>query len=86
MAAGNPFEQVARERKIGRLVEQIDLELSAVGVDPRRDSSVVLPGLLKWEPSDWAKLAALAAVRPPSPETIAAVVEVYRRRAAKAAS
>jgi len=89
--APNPFERARRALKVEALVRIIDAQM-AKRTDPQsRDGAAVIRMMLEtWatEPH-WLKLCKDAKVghqKPPSPETRAAVIAVYRGREQAVAS
>lgn len=78
----NPFELAGRGKKVDRIVEAIDTELLSRDMGPYspRVLSKLLERFAAMSPDAWRELCGKHAVRKPSPETVAAVVETYRRR------
>ncbi len=72
----NPHEELARNRKVFRLVEAIDREMD------RQPAKRMARALRNMDIKFWRGLALHAKVRPPSEETIEEVCRVYERRAA----
>lgn len=87
----NPHEAAARERKVLRLVETIDLALSAARADYAEVDGALalarLPEKLRaMSPQWWNDVAERAGVRAPSVKTIEAVAQVFERRVLRRAS
>lgn len=78
----NSFVALGRARKVDRIVEAIDTELLSREMGPYspRVLSKLLERFGEMSPDAWRELCGKHAVRKPSPETVAAVVETYRRR------
>jgi hypothetical protein len=68
-------EVVNRQRKADRLLAAID-----AGLDRRLAGEDGAAGLALMSDAWWARIAAVAEVRPPSPYTIAAVVQMVADR------
>lgn len=80
----NPHAHSARLAKVRRLTDCIDRNLtSGTGgfVDAHADAHGIAVALRKWTASEWAQLAVIAGCRPPSTETVEAVIAVYEQRA-----
>lgn len=78
----NRFKQAKRDAKVARLVDEIDHQVSTRhGIDPLAEAYRVVNAMASWTPEVWAQLALLAAVVPPSADSISDVVAVYVRRA-----
>jgi hypothetical protein len=75
----NPWEAAGRERKVLRLVEAIDRGEKALDLN---DTELCVASRLEtWTDEEWEVAAKIARVNSPSPETRAAVIAVYERRA-----
>lgn len=81
----NPYERIGRLNKVHHLVNAIDQLARATGgwIDAHGDAHGIANVLRGWTAEQWACCAVLAGCRPPSAETRAAVVAVYRERAAE---
>jgi hypothetical protein len=79
-------EQLARARKVTRLVAQIDNLACDAGLSPLTQASELASLLERWTPARWSELAVCAGCHPPSAATVAAVVAVYRDRSQLRAS
>lgn len=77
----NIFEQAARDKKVRQLVAHFDSWVREATLNPHRDAAAVAEALMNMKAQSWAQHAIVCGVRPPSAETIAAVVVVYRERA-----
>lgn len=77
----NPFESSARERKVYRLV--CELERIGSGLN---DPSVLAAWAEHATDAEWASLAVLAAVRPPSAKTRQAVIQALSARLVRGAA
>lgn len=74
----SPHEQLARARKVQRIVAVLDAAFTASAIQP---DSVAAVRMIVWaEPEHFHTAATIAGVRTPSVKTIAAVVEFYRER------
>lgn len=74
-------EALARLRKVNALVARIDQTCVHVGLHPHHDARAILATVRIWPASHWASLAIAAGKRPPSEETIRAILDVYQSRA-----
>jgi hypothetical protein len=78
----NHHERRARAAKVQLLVAEIDRGAEAGGLDPHTDAGAVVALLSDtWASPQWARLAVCLGKRPPSAETIKAVIAVYAARA-----
>lgn len=77
----NPHEVAARAKKILKLVETIDRQAVAKGIDPHGSAGRIQLVTMTWEDEHWAKVAELAGVNAPSPITREAVRQIYIARA-----
>lgn len=75
----NTHEAAARAAKAQKLVDAVTRELRRQGVG----LSAALPALERWGAEAWAKVAVLAACRPPSEATRAEVLATLRRVASE---
>jgi hypothetical protein len=82
MATGgvNPFERAARERKVAKIVQQLDDVAAFCGFNPKRDGFAIANMLASLSPAKWADIASSAEVPEPSPITREEVVQLYRER------
>ena len=78
--ARNIHEDLAREKKIARMIERVD-ELAGFAGLSRSDSYAIADMLVGWPEYRWAELAVSIGSRPPSETTKREVVERVRRRA-----
>lgn len=84
MVEMNPYKERNRAKKVARMVEVIDGLVRRDGRDHHREAGAMVPALRDQEPLWWRQVAINAGVEPGSDETIAAVIAVYERRAARA--
>jgi hypothetical protein len=77
----NPFEQSARASKIAKLLDAADLEARRGGLDPIFHAAGIAEAWMHASPLHFRQLAILAAVRPPSPFTIAEFMDALNHRA-----
>ena len=77
--SSNPYESQARQRKVDALVAEIDRWSKKVGIEVR-DAARLATLLEDLSTYEWAALAHLADVKPPSSRTIRLVVEAVRAR------
>ena len=80
----NVYEERNRARRVRALVTACDVEALHSGIDPNADpqaASELAEVLATASPKFWEELSVLAKIRPPSPLTIASVVEHYRQLA-----
>jgi hypothetical protein len=75
----NIHERSARFAKRVALRRAMDREIRRHGADPDSDPEAVADALAKWPSSDWARFAVAFGIRPPSPTTVAELLEDYRR-------
>jgi hypothetical protein len=77
----NGFKLAAQRKKALAIVGAIDAVALSKGINPHDQSGRILLAMLDWPESAWLSAAKMANVNPPSAETKALVVDVFRGRA-----
>lgn len=80
MAIENGHKLANQWRKALKLVQAIDRGLLTKGVDVFDQAGAIWLASRDWSESDWKRIADVAGVNPPSPDTIEIVRSVYRDR------
>lgn len=80
MTMRNPYKHSAQLVRAQRLVEELDTEALDRGVNPFRHAAVILENVRARDDLFWRELSTLAAIRPPSSETLGLVFDLLERR------